>query len=300
MASDRILEVSITHLQTFQQVMQHGGYAAAAKVSHLSIPSVWQHIRALEQAYGVKLFQRTGRQVKPTEAAKRLHEQVESILVRLDSTFDLIRDVPDDQSIRIMTGVRMMLEDLAVPFQAFRQKHPHRLEIRHGNDRRAEEVLLADEADLAMTLEPGLQQKSPRIHYEPAYTVEFLAVSKKNHAFAKANSSSLRELAKHDLIVTTSRTHGRDAIDQAFHRHGLTAKIVAETGNSAFTIACVSAGMGVGILAGRRDGDLCKRLTTRSLSKQLGQRRIVIMWRQGRILTDAMVDLVEGVKSLES
>jgi len=276
--------------------MQEGGYAAAAKVSHLSVPSVWQHIQALEKAYGVRLFDRVGRQVEPTDAAKKLYEQIETILVGLESTFDSVSTSSADQAIRVVTGVRMMLEDLAAPLAAFHQRHSNRLEIRHGNDRRAAELLLAGDADIAMTLEPGHKQGSPLIHYEPAYTVDFLAVTRKGHAYTKAKSFGLRELARHALVVTSAGTHGRDALDQALHREGLSANIAVETDNSAFTIACVQAGMGVGIIAGRASGELCKELAMRPLSKQLGRRQIVFMWRKGRLLTEAMLELIEGIK----
>ena len=294
---DRAVDLNIAQLHTFRLVMQHGGYAAAARVSHLSVPSVWQHIQALEKAYRVRLFDRVGRQVHPTDAAKRLYAEVDGILVRLESTFDIVQGSSADQTIRMVSGVRMMLEELAQPLAAFHQRYPNPLVIQQGNERRAEQLLLADEADIAMTLEPGLRQASPLIHYEPAYTVDFLAVMKKNHAYAKAKSFGLRELARHALVVTTVGTHGRDALDQAMHREGLSANIAVETDNSAFTIACVQAGMGVGILAGRASGELCKRLATRPLSKQLGRRKIVFMWRSGRLLTEPMLELIEGIKS---
>lgn len=295
----RSAELNINQLRTFRQVMQHGGYAAAAKFSHLSVPSVWQHIQVLEKAYGVPLFERVGRQVVPTEAARKLCEHVDRILVQLESTFDVVTEPSLDQSIRLVTGVRMLLEDLAAPLAAFQRRHPHPLVLRHGNDRRAEELLLAEEADLALMLEPGPQQTSPYIHYEPAYTVEFLAVAKRNHPYTRTKSVSLRELAKHELVVTTRGTHGREALDQAFHRENLKANIVAETDNSAFTIACVTAGMGVGILAGRGHGDLCRKLSVRSLSKHLGQRRIVLMWRKGRLLTEPLLELIDALKRID-
>ncbi|MCO8121846.1 LysR family transcriptional regulator [Stieleria sp. TO1_6] len=295
---DRLSDLNIAQLRTFRQVMQEGGYAAAAKVSHLSVPSVWQHIQSMEKSYGVQLFERVGRQVAPTDAAKRLYEQVDRILVQLESTFELV-SAQSDQTIRMVTGVRMMLEDLASPLAAFHRCHPNRLVVRHGNNRRAEELLLADEADLAMSLEPGLNQASAHLHYEPAYTVEFFAVAQQSHPYMAAESDELSELAKHELVVTLAGTHGRDALDRAFHNANLTANIVAETDNSAFTIACVAEGMGVGILAGRREGTLCRKLGSRSLSKQLGQRRIVLMWRKGRLLTEPMLDLVNRLKSLE-
>lgn len=298
MLLQRSTELTAAQLHTFCQVMQEGGYAAAARVSHLSVPSVWQHIQSLERVYGVSLFTKSGRQVVPTEAARKLYEQVQSILVQLDSTFEVVSDSPADQAIRLVTGSRMMLEDLATPLATFQRRHRNPLVLRQGNDRLAEELLLSDQADLAATLEPDLRDRSPQIHYEPAYMVEFLAACKKTHPYTKCNSSRLSDLAKHELIVTTAGTHGRDALDQAFHRENLTARIVVETDNSAFTIACVAAGMGIGILAGRREGDLCRKLATRSLSKQLGQRRIVLMWRKGRLLTEPMLDLVGEVKGL--
>lgn len=292
----RFEDLSLAHLRTFRQVYREGGYAAAARISHLSVPSVWQHIHALEKTYGVELFERVGRSVRPTQAAKQLYQVAAPVLASLESSFDLVSGAGSDETIRLVAGARMMLEDLAKPLSGFLTRNPNRLLIRQGSDRRAEQLLLDDEADIAMALEPGLDQKSEQIHYEPAYSVEFLAVGRKSHPYVKSKSDKLSELAKHDLVVTIRGTHGRDALDQAFHREGLAARVAVETDNSAFTIACVAAGMGIGILAGRSSGELCKKLATRSLSKQLGSKRIVFLWRKGRILSERMVDLVESVK----
>lgn len=191
----------------------------------------------------------------------------------------------------------MTLEDLAEPLAEFRTRFDSSLVLRQGNEQRAEELILADEADLALALEPGPKKTSPRIHYEPAYTVEFLAIAKKNHPFIKSRRHSLRDIAEHGLVVSVEGTHGRDALDQSLHREGLSANIVAETDNSAFTIACAAAGMGVGILAGQSTGRLSKQLSSVSLSKQLGRRKIVLMWRKGRLLSEPMLHLIELIKS---
>lgn len=296
---ERPEDLNLAHLKTFQLVISEGGYAAAARVSHLSVPSVWQHIHALEKAYGVSLFDRVGRVVRPTAAALRLNEHVDSILVQLDSTFDVVSESRGDRTIRIVAAARMVLEDLAAPLATFQKTHSNQIVIRQGNDRRAEELLLDDQSDLAIALEPGLKRQSPLIHYEPAYMVEFFAVARKSHPYIKSGSDELADLAKHELIVTLAGTHTRDAVEQSFHREGLAAKIVVETDNSAYTIACASAGIGVGIVAGRTGGVLSKRLATRLLSQHLGQRRIVMMWRKGRILSDPMIDLVEQIKQID-
>ncbi|TWU56984.1 HTH-type transcriptional regulator CysB [Rubripirellula tenax] len=296
----RVEDLSVSHLHTFRLVMQHGGYASAAKASGMSVPSVWQHIRSLESIYAVKLFEKVGRQVQPTDSAKRLFDQVDQVLVHLESTFDHVDNSQAERLIRLVVGTRMMMEDLALPLAAFRKRHRNQLVIRQGNEQRAEERLLADETDIALTLEPGPYQRSPRIHYERAYTVDFLAIAARKHAFAKSGTSSLRELVKHELVVTTVGTHGRDTLEQALHRDGLSATIAIETDNSAFTIACVAAGMGVGVLAGRGKGTLCKNLLSRSLTKQLGQRNIVFMWRKGTLLSRPMLDFVDHVRRLDA
>lgn len=292
----RSVNLHVQHLHTFRDVYTLGGYAAAAEENHLSVPTIWQHIRAVERIYGVKLFKKVGRRIQATPAAKQLYEALDEVLVGLESTFDLIAsENAEANTITLVSGMRMMMEDLASPLSAFRKQFSNRLLIRHGNNKRAEELLLADEADLALSLEAGLQMESSLIHYEPAYSVDFLAVSPKKHPFALANTGSLRELVKHPLVVTARGTHGRDALEQSLHRERLSADIHVETDNSGFTIACVQAGMGVGILAGRPEGQLCQRLATRSLRRQLGRRQIVFMWRKGRQLTDAMIGLIEEV-----
>lgn len=294
----RASELNIQQLYTFQQVIESGGYAAAAKVSHLSVPSVWQHIQALERAYGVPLFTRVGRQVAPTAAAKRLYEEVDEILTRIQSTFEIINTEPAPRAIRVVSGVRMFLEDLSQPMADFQKRFLSPLRILHGNNQRAEELLLGGEADIALTLAPGFQQEASQLVYEPAYKVEFIAVCKKSHPLAKFKTAAipLEELVKHDLIVTLPGTHGRDALDQALHGEGLSARIAVETDNSGFTIRCASLGMGVGILAGRAEGELTKRLHVRSLRSQLGSRQIVFMWKRGRLLTESMLELIEAIK----
>ncbi len=290
-------DLSVQQLLTLRHVIEHRGYAGAARHMQLSVPTVWQHIQSLQRIYGVTLFEKSGRQVQPTGAAMKLYEAFDEILVGLESTFEEIdHDDRNPGTLTLVTGMRMMMEDLAEPLGVFQRRSGNRLMIRHGNNTRAEELILAGEADLALSLDAGLEQASAAICYEPAYSVDFLAVAPKAHPFAKSKSSGLKELVKHDLVVTAPGTHGRDALQQALYRERLDAKIIVETDNSGFTIACVQAGMGIGILAGRAEGKLCRGLATKSLRRQLGQRQIVFMWRRGRQLNATMSQLIQVVR----
>ncbi|MEM6469167.1 MAG: LysR family transcriptional regulator [Planctomycetota bacterium] len=288
-------DLNIHQLHTFRLVYMHGGFSAAADVAGTSTPTLWHHVRELERVYGTALFTKVGRRVEPTEAARRLYDAVEEILVRLDSTFDLVAE-DESAPITIVTGVRMMMEDLAEPLAIFRARYSNAIRIVQGNDRHAEALIGSDQADIALALEPGSGNASPLVHYEPAFSIDFLAVALPDHPFMLAKSSGIHELVKHPLVVTAPGTHGRDALDQALNSRNLTSKIAVETDNSGFTIACAQAGIGLGILAGRPNGRLCQQLATRSLSRLLGKRNIVFMWRKGRRLTDALLGLVEIIQ----
>lgn len=288
-------DLSIQQLHTFRQVFVHGGFSAAAEAAAISTPTLWHHVRELERTYGTVLFTKVGRRVEPTDAAKRLYDEVEEILARLDSTFDLVAE-DGSAPITIVTGVRMMMEDLAEPLASFRAQYPNPLRILQGNDQQASHLVGSNQADIALALEPGKGNASPLIRYEPAFSISFLAVGLPGHPYCVAKSGGMRELIKHPLVVTVPGTHGRDALDQVLHAQNLKANIAVETDNSGFTIACVQAGMGLGILAGRPDGSLSQRLVTRSLSRQLGTRNIVFMWRKGRRLSKALQGLVNTIQ----
>jgi len=295
-----INHLHVQQLQTFSIVYSNSSYAAASRVIGLSVPTIWEQVRSLESTYGTTLFTKKGRRIVPTEAATRLHESLEPILTGLQSTFELVRQgsLGDQQSITIISGVRMMIEDLAEPFALFRKQFPHvSLKIKQGNDSTATSLVNSGEADLAFTLEPGPEQRSKRMHYEPIYSVDFLAISPPSHPLAQAKRFSLRELSQHELVVGGAGTHVRSTIEEAFHRHGLTIKVAVETDTSAFTIACVRAGMGVGVLAGDAEGELCKDLFARSLQRHLGQRKIMVVWKQGRQLPVVIHELVNLVRS---
>ena len=62
-----------TQLRAFHLVAEAGSFSAAARASGLSQPNLSGQVTALEKAYGVRLFDRRGRSVTPTETGRQLH-----------------------------------------------------------------------------------------------------------------------------------------------------------------------------------------------------------------------------------
>jgi len=62
----------LTKLKTFLHVSENLSFSEAAKLMHLSQPTVSHHIKSLERDLGVELFNRVGNTIKLTEAGRLL------------------------------------------------------------------------------------------------------------------------------------------------------------------------------------------------------------------------------------
>lgn len=295
-------DLAVAQLRAFCLVYARESFSAAARELGLAAPTVWEQVRSLEKRYRTVFFTRRGRRIEPTQAATLLFQSLGPLLAGLDSTFDLVREQQGDfaRTLTIVTGARMMLEDLAPPLAQFRRQYPRVcLRLLHRNaTAAAEELVLAGQADLALTLEPGPGVASRGVSVERAYPIDYLAVFPRRHPLARERSLRLAAVVRYPLVVGHSGTYGRQLLEQALHHEGLTewTQIVAETDTSAFTIACVRAGMGVGIVAGQAGGFLVRGLATRSLAPQLGQAWIAFLWKKGRQLTATVQTLVQLVR----
>ena len=71
-------------IRAFVQVVDSGGFAAAAKRLSLSPASVTHHVKSLEDGLGVQLLNRTTRKVSVTEIGTRFYERYRHILAELE------------------------------------------------------------------------------------------------------------------------------------------------------------------------------------------------------------------------
>jgi DNA-binding transcriptional LysR family regulator len=295
-------DLTLRQFRTFVRVVETGAYAETARQLGVSVPAVWSQVQSLESQYATRLFARAGRGIVVTDAGRALYDAVRPLLAGFDSTLQLVRDDPGDAEgvLTILTGVRMTLEDLGPVLKRFRQQFPLvSLRLMHGDNRKSEELLATGQADLALALDPGPGFRSEELQMERAYRLEYQAVLPARHPLATKSKLGLADLVEYPLILGASATYGRMLIDQAIHREQLSDRVrtAVETDNSAYTVACVRAGLGVGVIAGRPGGSLTRGLQCKSLAKSLGQAWIVFLWKKGKQLSSreaAFVDLVRS------
>jgi DNA-binding transcriptional LysR family regulator len=297
--------LSVQQMRTFCAVYESGGYAGAEEVVGLSVPTMWEQIRVLEKLYANKLFQRSGRSIKPTHAGVVLYQLLVPLLASIESTLEIISEESDLGSnvIRVVAGTRMMMEELGKPFRAFQQKFPAiRLRIMTADSYAAQQYILDGVADVALFIEPPPGVLAEPITCERLYPIDYLAAFPLRHPLLKKSQLSIVDVVSQPLILGNPNTIGRQVFEQALFRLGLSRPqtISAETDNSAVTLACVRAGLGVGILAGRSDGYLTEHVAVRSLSGEMGRVFVVAAMRRGRQLTKSLNAFVQFLASSAS
>jgi DNA-binding transcriptional LysR family regulator len=72
--------MTLQQLEYFLAALEHGSFSGAAESLHLAQPSVSEQIRRLEGELGVRLFERVGRGLVPTEAGQTLRAHAERTL----------------------------------------------------------------------------------------------------------------------------------------------------------------------------------------------------------------------------
>lgn len=85
--------MDLTVLQLFVEVMRQGSFAAVARDRTLDPSSVSRAIKGLEEELGVRLFQRTTRQLSPTEAGLAYFERVEPLVEEMQQAIAITTDV---------------------------------------------------------------------------------------------------------------------------------------------------------------------------------------------------------------
>lgn len=116
----------LSSLSGFVQAVNLGSFSAAAKLLGISQPAVSQQVRALEDDLGIRLLNRTTRQLSLTEAGERYYAYARDILERLDEADRSVQSEEAQMSGPLSVGLPLgfaetILSDFLIHFK---KDHP--------------------------------------------------------------------------------------------------------------------------------------------------------------------------------
>jgi LysR family cys regulon transcriptional activator len=235
-----------------EAVRQNFNLTEAAKALFTSQPGVSKAIIELEEELGVDIFTRHGKRIRGlTEPGRAVLKSVEAIMREVDSLKRIGKEfaAQDSGSFTIATTHTQARYSLPKVVQAFSQKYPKvKLSLLQGNPKQIAEMVLNDQADLAIATE-AIADIDGLISL-PCYQWEHLVVVPPEHPLLKANPLTLEDIAAYPLITYDTAFAGRNKIDHAFALRSLKPEILLEAIDADVIKTYVELGMGVGIIAG--------------------------------------------------
>jgi DNA-binding transcriptional LysR family regulator len=149
--------LTLQQLQYFLAAFRLGSFSAAAEELHLAQPSLSEQVRRLEAELGVRLFQRVGRGLAPTEAGRALRPHAERTLDAAEAARESVVAVRELRggtatfgtwgTARYYPGVDLVTE--------FRRRHPSvRVRFVGQNSSEVVEAVRAGELEAGMIALP--------------------------------------------------------------------------------------------------------------------------------------------------
>lgn len=232
-------------LRAFHAVALEGSFTRAARAFHVSQPTLSAQVKALEDSYGVRLFDRRGRGIAITELGRRLLQVSTRLFALEEEAEELLADTRDLTRGRLSLGADS-------PFHAMRLiatlKHRHpglSVNLKMGN---ADEVLhdLMDyRTDVAVIANAPEDSRLSRIPFRKDRVV---AILPKQHPLATRKSLTLAEMASHPLILRESGSVTRDVFEAALTAADISLRDVVEIESREAVREAVAVGIGIGIV----------------------------------------------------
>ncbi|HYX04580.1 MAG TPA: LysR substrate-binding domain-containing protein [Reyranella sp.] len=232
-----------TQLRAFHLVAEHGSYSAAARASGLSQPNLSSQVTALEEAYGVRLFDRRGRSVSQTETGRQLH----GITARLFAAQEEARALLAGEQALTRGHLRIAADSAhhVVPILTALKKRADGLTFALSIDNSAVVLdrLLRHEADVAVMAK---SVSDPRLQAIRLRTDRVILFAPKNHALAKRGRAPLSSLAGRELVLRERGSITREALEQAMAAADVRPSAIIEVQTREGVREAVAAGFGIG------------------------------------------------------
>ena len=100
-----MITLNFKHLRYFWRVAKAGSITRASELLHLTPQSISGQLTTLENALGVQLFQRAGRNIELTETGRRTLSYADEIFTLGDELVDMLSDPPAQRALVFKVGV---------------------------------------------------------------------------------------------------------------------------------------------------------------------------------------------------
>ncbi|WP_240787061.1 LysR family transcriptional regulator [Ramlibacter rhizophilus] len=283
-------------LRAFTAVYETGSVSAAAEQLALTQPAVTVLLRELEDRLGLKLFDRSTRALRRTDAAAEAVVHAQRALGELESMATRMGELAQGGRGRVRVAATATVAQTVLPaaLRAFLQRHPQvKVQVEEVAPDAFVEALLAERVDFGVGT---LEAAAPGLEEAVFLRDPLVAAAQPAIGLPVGGSLGWRRLARFPLIAVKPGYGVRRRIDEAAAAAGVSLPIEHEVSLLTTALAMAQAGLGAALvpasLARHQAG---AGLVTCRLVRPAVERPMAIVTRRGRSLSPAAQALADTV-----
>jgi len=287
------MDVNLRQLRAFVCIGRARSFTKSAEILNATQPTLSAQIRELEEALGVRLFDRNTRSVSLTAAGEDLLPAVAQLLGDLAQLVGKARDAAGRIVGKVSIAALPSVCSTALPraIASFRSEHPGiSVQLRDAVADRAVELVRTKAVDFGIS---GMID-DPRIEFVPITYDHIVAVLPKNHPLASSRSLSLQQLLKCPLILMDRDSSVRHIVDSVFASVGRMAAPEYEATFMSSAVGMVRAGLGITLLPSSAYEVATTEVAVRRVKHPGLRRSVGIIKLRGRSLSSAAEAFVKA------
>jgi LysR family transcriptional regulator, transcription activator of glutamate synthase operon len=293
------MSINFRQLEVFRAVAETRSFTQASHVLFISQSTVSQHIRELEDSLGIKLFNRTPRNVSLTLAGENLLEHCHSIfqmLVKAEIDAKTLKD-PYCGKVSFGCASTTLLYHLPNILMAYTRKYPNvELNITGGTIQEIGLQMWSGTLDLALVVPPLSSHMLEKI---VLFEESFVIVLPRSHPLSKKQSLHVADLAGERFVLHRRGQNTRKLIDKYLFRERVTPHVAVELAETEAIKAMVARGLGVSVLPEsalqNTLGD--HGLKTFKIPRKDLRRSLAIVYPRPRVLRPPALALIEMLQA---
>lgn len=285
------MAISGTGLSAFHAVAQAGSFTRAARARNVSQPTLSAQVRGLEEAYGVRLFDRVGRAVRLTPLGQSLFV----ITARLFAA--------EDEAQALLAGVRTLsrghlriaadsANHVMPALGRIRDRHPGlTFSLAIGNSSDVLRAILDYSADVAVTAK---QTSDPRILSARLQSDRLVGFLRADHAFADRTSIPIEAFETQDVVLRERGSVTREVFEARLAEAGVKPGHLLEVQTREAVRDAVATGFGIGVIFGAefREGDGLRRIEITGADLSVAEYAVCLEERRRIPLVRAFLEAV--------
>lgn len=290
------MNYSLRQLRVFVAVSRYGSFSRAGESIGLSQSAVSHSMKELEAEMGVRLLDRTTREVALTDAGLRLANRVEPLLDELHAMLLDTRSFGTQHNGRVRIASSQTISAQLMP-QCIASGALQYPDIRVLLRDQAQQLVLNSvrnaEVDFGIVIDPG---ENTDLDCEPILHEPFLMMCREDHPLAALPEVKWQALNGQKLVLQDYASGSRILIDGALKAQKVKAEIVQEIGHPATLFPMVEAGIGISVIpALALPGPEGSKLVVKSLVPEIN-RVLMLVKRKNRSLSPAAQAIWQVVK----